>query len=57
MEIYDEEVQILLTDLELLAATETDPGMNELRFELIARLKLHLNEPELPQNPPPDAED
>lgn len=57
MEIYQDDLQILLTDLELMVTTETDPGMNELRFELITQLKLHVNELELTPNPQPGSAD
>lgn len=51
MEIYEEEIQILLSDLELMMAIETDPEKNQLRARLIGRLKRQVNAPESPQYP------
>lgn len=51
MEIYEEEIQILLSDLEQMMTIETDPEKNQLRARLIGRLKRQVNAPESPQYP------
>lgn len=57
MEIYEEELKALIADMELMTLNEINPDMKALRSQLIARLKLHINVPELPQNRLPGRDD
>lgn len=43
MEIFKNEIQLLLTDLELMMAIETDPEKNQLRSRLVTRLNRRLS--------------